>query len=139
MDFLIKPLTEEMITDVMERSMRILEKTNTIFECKSQSKYYRIPYQNIFYFQSMNKNIRVIWKESSIMFRGKLKDLAKTVPHNFLVINQSYLVNINYVVECSYEKLQMQNGDELLISQPYRKTVRERMVEEEWKKMESYD
>lgn len=139
LDFLIKPLTQEMITDVMERSVRILEKINTMFECKSEGNYYRIPYRNILYFQSMNKHIRVVWKDDPIMFRGKLKDLAKTVPHNFLMINQSFLVNINYVTKCSYERLRMQNGDELLISQPYRKAVRGRIVEEEWKRMESYD
>jgi TusA-related sulfurtransferase len=42
---------------------------------------------------------------------------------------------LDFVVECSYELMKMQNGALLNISLPYRKAVREQIVQNEWEKM----
>ena len=43
---------------------------------------------------------------------------------DFIQIHKSHLVNYQYIVEVSYEKIILTNGEELNISQSYRKEVR---------------
>ncbi|MFQ7863956.1 MAG: LytTR family transcriptional regulator DNA-binding domain-containing protein [Blautia wexlerae] len=51
-------------------------------------------------------------------------------------IHQSYLINFDYIEECSYESVKMKNGDTIPISQPYRKSVRTQLAERVWRDRE---
>ena len=51
-------------------------------------------------------------------------------------IHQSYLINFDYIEECSYESVKMKNGDTIPISQPYRKSVRTQLAERVWRERE---
>lgn len=135
LDFLIKPLTQDQIDDVMGRSIKLYEKRNQFFEYHAKGHHYKIPYKDIFYFYSENKKINIVLKEEEMQFNGRLKDITGAVPHNFVLIHQSYLVNSDYIAECSYELVKMRNGTILTISQPYRKSAREQITQNEWEKM----
>ena len=58
--------------------------------------------------------------------------LYTSIPGNFIQIHQSYLINFDYIEECSYESVKMKNGDTIPISQPYRKSVRKQLAERVW-------
>ena len=49
------------------------------------------------------KKVSMVLKEEEVQFYGKLKEISKSVPHNFMMIHQSFLINLDYVSECSYE------------------------------------
>ncbi len=132
LDFLIKPIEPEQIEDVMNRAMKRYIKKNQLFEYHFRGNCFKIPYKDIVYFYSDNKNINIVLKDKKIQFRGKLKKIAKDVPNNFFLIHQSYLINSDFVMEYSYEKIKMQNGNELNISQRYRKQVKEQIMNSEW-------
>lgn len=135
LDFLIKPLTQIMIDDVMDRSIKLYERKKQFFEYYSKGCHYKVPYKEIIYFYSRNKKINIVLKEEEVEFNGKLRDIANMVPHNFILIHQSYLINLDFVVECSYESIKMQNRSVLSISIPYRKAVRKQIARNEWEKM----
>lgn len=139
LDFLIKPLVKEKIEDVMERSLKIYERKNQLFEYYSQGYNYKVPFKDIIYFYSQNKKINIVLKDKEMQFNGKLKNIVDLVPHNFLLIHQSYLINLDFILECSYEIVKMKNGDLLSISQPYRKVVREQIMQNNWEKMKKND
>lgn len=86
------------------------------------------------YFYSQNKKVGIVMKDEEVQFYGKLKEIAGKVPHNFMMIHQSFLVNLDYVEECSYEMMKMLNGSLLSISQPYRRKVREQIMQYKWEK-----
>lgn len=134
LDFLIKPLKKENIEDVLAKSIKLYERKNQLFEYHSKGYYYKIPYKDIIYFYSQNKKIIIVLKNEELQFNGKLKEIVRTTPSNFIMIHQSHLVNLEYVVECSYELVKMQGGSLLNISQPYRKSVREQMMQYKWGK-----
>lgn len=48
------------------------------------------------------------------------------------MIHQSYIINLDYMIEGSYELVKMRGGILLNISQPYRKSVRERIMQNKW-------
>lgn len=135
LDFLIKPLVQKSIDEIMNRSIKLYERKNQFFEYSTNGYHCKIPYKNIIYFYSQNKKINIVLKEKEMEFNGRLKKIVNIVPHNFILIHQSYLVNMDYVVECSYELVKMQNGVLLNISKPYRKIVREQIMQNEWGKI----
>ena len=124
LDFLIKPLDQHKVEDVMERARKLTERRKGLFEYYSGGIYFKVMYKDILYFVSDNKKIRMVMKDGEKEFTGKLKDIGKTVPVNFIQIHQSYLINFDCIDECTYETVKMKNGKMLSISQPYRKEVR---------------
>ena len=124
LDFLIKPLDQHKVEDVMERARKLTERRKGLFEYCSGGIYFKVMYKDILYFVSDNKKIRMVMKDGEKEFTGKLKDIGKTVPVNFIQIHQSYLINFDCIDDCTYETVKMKNGKVLSISQPYRKEVR---------------
>lgn len=133
LDFLIKPITPALIEDVMNRCMILFERNNSKFEYHTKGFHHKIFYKDILYFNSQNKKIVIVTNNKELHeFNAKLKDISYVVPHNFILIHQSYLINLDYVSDCSYECVKMQNGDLLNISQPYRKEVSKKIMQNEW-------
>lgn len=134
-DFLIKPIEKEKLEDVITCGIRLYERKNQIFEYYTKGHNYKVSYKEIIYFYSQNKKINIVFKDKEMQFNGKLKDIAKVAPHNFILIHQSYLINLDFITECSYELVKMNNGTLLNISQPYRKMVREKITQSAWEKI----
>ena len=134
-DFLIKPIEKEKLMEVIICGIKLHERKNQVFEYCVRGYNYKIPYKDIVYFYSQDKKVNIVLKNEEMQFNGKLKNIAKVVPHNFILIHQSYLINLDFVMECSYEVIKMQNGILLNVSLPYRKNVREQIIKNEWEKM----
>lgn len=132
LDFLIKPLERKEIREVLTKGLVLHKKKNLFFECYTKGCRYKIHYKDIIYFYSQNKKIIIVMKSEKIEFNGKLKNVSQEVPHNFLLIHQSYLVNMDYVTECAYDEMKLQDGTILRISQPYRKKVRDAIMANKW-------
>lgn len=135
LDFLLKPLKKEAVTEVLERSIRFGKIKNQIFEYFSKGYYFRIPYKEILYFYSRNKKIALVTMGEEKEFGGRLKEIEKKLPTNFIPIHQSYLINLDYIRECTYELVRMCDGSLLTISRPYRKSVREQITQYKWEKI----
>lgn len=134
-DFLIKPLDERRIEEVMLRAIKQYERKKQMFDYQIKGCFYKLHCKEILYFYSENKKITIVTRGEKSVFNGKLKEVAKRLPHNFVLIHQSFIVNLDYVEECTYEMVRMQDKAELNISQPYRKSVREQIMKYKWEKM----
>ena len=131
LDFLIKPVSEDQLREVLSRSIRQRRDSGGYFEYQKGGSYRRIPLKEIVYFMSMDKKIRVVTKSGPEEFYGKLKEAVKGLPGYFMTIHQSYVVNQDFIAEYTYETVKLTDGEELSISRPYRKEVRERIRERE--------
>lgn len=129
-DFLIKPLNTKKIENIIENCMIDYERKNQFFDIFAKGEYKKIAYKEILYFYSYHKKIYIVRKNDEIQITGKLKNILEKVPRNFVLIHQSYLININYVTDFDYETVKMQNskGVILNVSQPYRKSLREQIL-----------
>lgn len=127
LDFLIKPVTEEQLKEVLARSIKQKRKSAVYFEYHKGSTYLRALLCDVVYFMSMDKKIIIVTKNGREEFYGKLKEIAKQLPEYFIMIHQSYIVNQDFISEYSYEMVKMIDGEELNISKPYRKEVRGRV------------
>ena len=135
LDFLIKPISKENIREVLIRSVKQKSSADACFEYQKGSSVFRVPLRNIAYFMSMDKKIIIVKKDEKEEFYGKLKNIAKTLPADFLMIHQSYIINQAYVSEYSYEMVKMADGEHLNISKPYRKETRSKIMQHQKAKM----
>lgn len=134
LDFLIKPVSAENIREVLIRSVKQKNSADPFFEYQKGNCVFRVPVRNIAYFMSMDKKIIIVKKDEKGKyameeFYGKLKNIAETLPADFLMIHQSYIINQAYVSEYSYEMVKMVNGENLNISKPYRKETRSKIIQ----------
>ena len=137
LDFLIKPILEKQLREVMVRSIRQKRKKVFYFEYRKGSAYFRVPFSEIYYFTSMDKKIMIVGKGGQETFYGKLKETAKQLPGQFVMIHQSYIVNQDFISEYSYETVKMTDGEELNISKPYRKEVRSKIKQYRKERMDA--
>ncbi|HIV91857.1 MAG TPA: LytTR family DNA-binding domain-containing protein [Candidatus Eisenbergiella stercoravium] len=128
-DFLIKPLEQEKVYHVLDNIYRAAGKNNSSFEFQNYNDRFRIAYNDILYFQSEGRKINIVLKKEIKTFYGKLSEIEKRTPGNFLKIHKSYLINRNYVKEFTYEWVKMNNGDILNISKANRADVRRKILE----------
>mgnify|MGYP001040070491 CR=1 FL=1 len=125
LNFLVKPICCEKIIKSLNAAINLHKNSDLFFEFCYNYNFIKIPYKKIMYFESNDKKINVITTDEIYEYYGKLSELKKQVKEkDFIQIHKSLLVNYQYIVEVSYEKIKLTNGEKLNISQSYRKEVR---------------
>lgn len=130
LDFLIKPISQKQINDVIGIAIRIIKKKNDRFEFKQGKDYYYVPMGDIVYFVSEKRKVKLVTLKETYEFYGRLKEIVKRLNENFIVIHQSYVINKEYIYRYTYEVIELVNGTILTISPAKRKQVRERILRE---------
>lgn len=131
LDFLIKPIVDKEIKEVLNSAFNLIDKENEFFDFSIRKALYRIPLKEILYFTSEGKKIKIVTmnEKEEQSFYDKLEDVRDRLPKDkFLLIHKSYLVQFNYIMEYKYDCLKMINGDVLNISQSNRKEVRLKLM-----------
>lgn len=128
MDFLVKPITQTQIDEAMETAVKILGKSTKRFRYQNGKEYHYVPMGEILYFSSQGRKIIIHTDHGEKEFYGKLKDLMKSLPDEFLSIHQSYAVNTMHIVKYTYEAVELTDKTELAVSKAHRKKVRESLL-----------
>ena len=131
LDFLVKPISKDQISDVLEMAFRIIKHKNEKFEFQQGKNYYYVPMGDIVYLGSEGRKVKIVTQKEIFEFYGRLKEIAKRLPDNFIIIHKSYIVNKEYIFRYTYEMVELANGITLTISPANRKQVRERILREE--------
>ena len=136
LDFLVKPVEYENVERVMKIFLELFGNGSEVFEYQSGQSFYRIPYDEILYFTSEGRQIRVktVGEEGFPVFYGKMNQVLTQLNGGFIMIHKSFIINLHYIKQYTYESVTMINGDELSISRPHRKEVRSRMMQL-WRKL----
>ena len=128
MDFLVKPITQRQIDDSIELAVKLLAKKAAKFEYQNRKEHLYVPYDDILYFESIARKIKLVRSKSADEFYGSMKELEKNLPMNFLKIHQSYIINREHAARYTYETVEMDNGTILMISKTYRRRVRDSLL-----------
>ena len=128
MDFLVKPITVKQIESSLELAVKLLKKNAEKFEFQIGKAYYYISYGEILYFESEDRKIKIVMADAEKEFYGRIRELEKKLPKEFLSIHRSYVINKVHVTRYAYEMVEMDNGTTLVISKAYRKQVRENLL-----------
>lgn len=130
MDFLIKPVSKEALSEALTLAIKILRRDTEKFEYQNGKDYYYISCGEILYFASEGRKIKIVTLRGEKEFYGRMKELSGRLPEGFLVIHQSYAVNRAHVVRYTYETVELADGTVLAISKAHRKQVREILLRE---------
>lgn len=131
LDFLVKPILQEQIDEVMDMALKIIKKRNERFEFQQGKEYYYVPMGDIVYMVSERRKIKVVTMKAAFEFYGKLKEAAKCLSEDFIMIHQSYIINKEYVFRYTYEMVELMDGTILTISPANRKLVRDKLLRED--------
>lgn len=130
MDFLIKPLKPVYLEETVMKAMELSERTSKLFQYKQGHELHKIQVKEILYFRSLNREIRMVTKNSNIEFYGTLEKIFEELEkYRFFYCHKSYLVNYNHIINFEYTKLTMSNQEVIPISQPKRKLIRDMQKE----------
>lgn len=83
--------------------------------------YHSTPLNHILYFASEGRCIRLVTKNGSDSFYGRLNDLEDSLGIKncrFIRIHKSYLVNIRFITSYNHKCVKLLNGEVLNISKP---------------------
>ena len=127
MDFLVKPVLASHIEKVLQRFLKQQSHLGKLFTFKEEHGTVQIPYDSIWYFQSMNHKVIIHTREEQREFYGKLSDIEEIAPKHFIRIHKSYLVNEFFISRFHYDKVILRNEQKLTISKTYRNAIQDKL------------
>lgn len=119
LDFLVKPISADILFGVIKRGLEIINYSGTVFMCKSGKENVLIECREILYLEGNLRTITVICKDEKIVFYGKISECLLKLPESFARIHNSYIVNMNAIKRCGKNFVIMNNGDKLQISRRF--------------------
>ena len=127
--FLLKPQDEAKLLDCVVQAIRLSRPEEAVLTVLVERTPRALPTQAIRYIESYHKRITVHSVQHELVCRDKLDTVARQLPEQFFLrIHQSFLVNTLYVRRIQYDRLTLDDGTELPISQSYRRVVRGRLL-----------
>jgi DNA-binding LytR/AlgR family response regulator len=132
LDFLIKPLTKEKITNTIIRYLKIANLRSEVFTYKCGHDSHKVKLKEIKYLESIDRKIIIHKADRDNEFYGSLEKVYddQLNKHDFLYIHKSFIVNYDYVSIFEYEQVTLNDKKTILpIAQPKRKEIRQRQKE----------
>lgn len=133
-NFLIKPISHEIVKDTVESFLELYRRNNSVFKYRTGKLFRKVNIDDIIYFESSGKIIHIHCINQTHLFYGKIIDVKKELDNlnaDFLLVHHSYLINYEHAKTVRHDSIQMINGDVLPISQSKRKEIR-RICLERW-------
>lgn len=126
MDFLIKPITEDVICETIKIGLKITDKNEMTFQYKKGRDWNKIYIKDILYFKSNDREVEMVTTKGKITFYESLENIYRKLgQYRFFYAHKSFLVNYYHIREFYYDNLIMSNKEVIKIAQSRRKMVRE--------------
>jgi DNA-binding LytR/AlgR family response regulator len=130
-NFLGKPIMKEKIIEELRKAQKLAGKLSGVFTYKKGHDTYKIPIKKIIYFESIDREIKLISTDGEDSFYGSIDVVFTEVKkYHFMRIHRSYLINYFHVAKFSYAEIKMSNSTTLPISKSHQKWIR--ALQSEW-------
>lgn len=106
-------------------SIAYKEKNNT-YNFISEYKEYSIPIKNINYIQSRKRVCEIVTDKKMYSVYLKISDIENELTNKFIRCHQSYIINLDYIVDFEKSQFTTKNNEYIPISKKYYQKVRER-------------
>lgn len=129
-DFLIKPLSDEMIINIFDKYRKLYEKNSKFFEYKIGKQKEKILASEIMYFMCEQRKICIVTRMNKIFYYGNIKDLHKKLNiEGFWSVHNSFIINTAYVKLFKEKEIVMCDDACIPISNFYRKEIKNKLIE----------
>lgn len=119
--FLSKPLSASAVEEAFLLACQRYNLHEPAFSFCCHHENYRINYQNILFFESDSRKIKIITADDTFTYYGKFADLTESLPNFFCQIHRSYIINLHKVLKYGYGTVTLYNGFTINIGAAYRK------------------
>lgn len=122
--YLIKPIDEVKVKQVLTKAMEQLSLRKMILQFTIQKKVYTVYLGQVEYFESMKRKMIIHLKNGvEHEYYGTMKEVIdKVSPQLFTQIHNSFVVNMDYVQMKSGETIVMQSGREITITKKFQQS-----------------
>ncbi|MFI3250525.1 MAG: LytTR family DNA-binding domain-containing protein [Eubacteriales bacterium] len=128
LNFFRKPIKPEKLKHCLELVTKLTERDTRLFEYSIRHDRYKIKLEDILYFESQGKKMKLVTTHKPALFYGNFAEITKQLPNNFISTHKSYLVNLNHCYKISSKEIIMVNQDRIPISTRNLKDLRARLV-----------
>lgn len=130
LNFLIKPINEKKLANVLDKVIRIQRIGKKIYTCHIGGKEIRIELCKILYFRSERRKVRIVCADGEEYFYyGKISTVYHDLKDScFFLPHKSYVVNYYGVEQWSKSEITMKNGDCIPISRNKEADMREMQI-----------
>lgn len=133
--YLVKPIRKkelfQMLTDAMEelRHRQSLNQNMVMFRLEN-STVIRLPVSDIYYFEYINRRIKIVTKDAVYWCKDKIGGIAeKMEKYGFVMSHQGFVVNLYQIHLIKEQSIIMKNGDEVFLAQRRASAVRDRLLQ----------
>lgn len=118
--FIKKPIDQLKFNQVFKNAIHELSRFGRTFVVKRGKESIHLNMGQIYYLESVDRQVRVVTQDQTYMMYGKLDQLAEQFKGEaFVRIHKSFLVNLEHVGRFQPRSLVMENGHKLDISRKY--------------------
>lgn len=133
-NYLVKPIDKTIFNVICGKAVQEAEshkkKKITFIYIKIGGESIKFKTEDIYYFESELRKVRLISKEGVIKFVAKMSNLEKELAEDgFLRCHQGFLVNLNNVKAIRGDMVEMENGDKIPIGRTKREETRSAFFE----------
>lgn len=129
MDFIIKPVDQSTVDNVMSRALKCIEKSSgELFAIKTPSSVISISTFDIFYVEVYDHDLVYHTKQGDFRVRGRLGEVREKIGDRYFIqCSRSYLVNIRHVQSLHSDHL-IVHGDKIQITKAHHKKMEQMFV-----------
>lgn len=125
-DFLVKPIDEKQLENVMDVYINLNGGMNDIFRYKKGYSSHKVEIFKIMYFVRNNRKVSMFTTDGEENFYESLEEIYERVKdYGFLFIHKSYIINYRFIQVMRYDHVVMTDNEEFSISQSRRKIIRD--------------
>lgn len=126
LNFLLTPFNPKKVINILMKLHQSTNKQYRAFAYKQGHSIKILPIQDILYFESMNRHIKIVTTTNDmIYYYDSLKNIYPKVKNaNFFYCHRSYIINYNHIRKYDYNHITMSNKDEIPISQSNKKIIK---------------
>lgn len=110
--YLMKPVKEEKLREVLDRAAQKLTKNEKILNLESSGRIYRIPVYQIRYAEVYG-NYVTIHAAEEVRVKMILGELEESLDERFLRISRSYVVNLTRILRVTKKEILLNDGTSL--------------------------
>lgn len=134
MNFLVKPVSYERVTYVLDEYERLFGFSLRFFTYKKGRREYKVNEDCIVYFQSTGKKIEMVMTDGRDEFYGKISDVVSRLNgRTFCEVHKSFVINRRYVERYIKGNIIMTNGVDIPVSRSMQQKVLREIGEDFWK------
>ncbi len=116
--YILKPFVKDELQVIIHNALLELDsKRKNYFDAVSSTHTYRIPLNEIYYFESQGRNININTKKGVIRIIGKMNKVESSLKNKFFFrCHKGYLVNLEHIYEFNNSEITLSDNQKVLMS-----------------------